>query len=111
LLERKELNKIRITYNKNVLHPIDPFLTGEIAEVAKVKTIPLNNDVITVHCHKLPYPDKLTKEQLNRAQLEDGSTLLETQAFMFIGIKGLLIMGPGLVWLQRRIRQSFHGFR
>ena len=87
------INKIRITYNKNVLHPIDPFLTGEIAEVAKVKTIPLNNDVITVHCHKLPYPDKLTKEQLNRAQLEDGSTLLETQGFYVYRNKRLIDYG------------------
>ena len=87
------INKIRITYNKNVLRPIDPFLTGEIAEVAKVKTIPLNNDVITVHCHKLPYPDKLTKEQLNRAQLEDGSTLLETQGFYVYRNKRLIDYG------------------
>ena len=87
------INKIRITYNKNVLHPIDPFLTGEIAEVAKVKTIPLNNDVITVHCHKLPYPDKLTKEQLNRAQLEDGSTLLENQGFYVYRNKRLIDYG------------------
>lgn len=87
------INKIRITYNKNILRPIDPFLTGEIAEVAKVKTIPLNNDVITVHCHKLPYPDKLTKEQLNRAQLEDGSTLLETQGFYVYRNKRLIDYG------------------
>ncbi len=87
------INKIRITYNKNVLRPIDPFLTGEIAEVAKVKTIPLNNEVITVHCHKLPYPDKLTKEQLNRAQLEDGSTLLETQGFYVYRNKRLIDYG------------------
>lgn len=87
------INKIRILYNKNVLHPIDPFLTGEIAEVAKVKTIQLNDDVITVHCHKLPYPDKLTKEQLNRAQLEDGSTLLETQGFYVYRNKRLIDYG------------------
>ena len=87
------INKIRITYNKNVLRPIDPFLSGEIAEVAKVKTIPLNNDVITVHCHKLPYPDKLTKDQLNRAQLGDGSTLLETQGFYVYRNKRLIDYG------------------
>lgn len=87
------INKVRITYNRNILRSIDPFLTGEIAEVAKVKTIPLNNDVITVHCHKLPYPDKLTKEQLNRAQLEDGSTLLETQGFYVYRNKRLIDYG------------------
>jgi len=87
------INKIKISYNKNVLHPIDPFLKGEIAEVAKEKVIPLNDDVITVYCHKLPYPDKLTKEQLNKAQLEDGSTLLETQGFYVYRNKRLIDYG------------------
>jgi len=89
----EDINKIRITYNKNVLKPIDPFLSGDIAEVAKAKMIPLNNDYITVHCHKLPYPDKLTKEQLNKAQLEDGSTLLETQGFYVYRNKRLIDYG------------------
>lgn len=87
------INKIQITYNQNTLKPINPFLAGEIAEIAKTKTINLNGDIITVHCHKLLYPDKLSKEQLNQAQLEDGSTLLETQGFYVYRNKRLIDYG------------------
>lgn len=85
------ITKIRISYNKTQLKPIDPFLSGEVAEIAKEQTIPLNNDVITVHCHKLPHPDKLTKEQLQKIQL--GSSLLETQGFYVYRNKRLIEYG------------------
>lgn len=85
------INKVKITYNGNVLKPNDPFLTGEIAELAKEQIIPLNNEIIKVHCHKLPHPDKLTKEQLRRVQL--GSTLLETQGFYVYRNKRLIDYG------------------
>ena len=85
------INKIKISYNKNVLKPNDPFLVGEIAEVSKEQTIPLNNDIIKVLCHKLPHPEKLSKEQLKRASL--GSSLLETQGFYVYRNKRLIDYG------------------
>ena len=83
--------KIRITYNKNVLTPNDPFLTNEIPEVAKEQDIPLNGELIRVKCHKLPHPDRLSPEKLKRVQL--GSTLLETQGFYIYRNKRLIDYG------------------
>ena len=85
------ISKIRISYNKNYLKPNDPFLVGEVAEIAKEQTIPLNNEVITVLCHKLPHPEKLSKDQLKNASL--GSSLLETQGFYVYRNKRLIDYG------------------
>lgn len=85
------ITKIRIKYNDNIIKPNDPFLSGEIAEVAKEQVIPLNDEEITVLCHKLPHPDRLTKEQLNKVCL--GSSLLETQGFYIYRNKRLIDYG------------------
>lgn len=85
------ISKIRIRYNENIIKPNDPFLSGEIAEVAKEQVIPLNDEEIKVLCHKLPHPDRLTKEQLNKVCL--GSSLLETQGFYIYRNKRLIDYG------------------
>lgn len=85
------LTKIKLFYNENQIQPNDPFLRGKVAEVAKEQTIPLNNEIITVLCHKLPHPDKLTKEQLKKVSL--GSSLLETQGFYVYRNKRLIDFG------------------
>jgi hypothetical protein len=85
------LKKLTITVNGRQLVPNDPFLIKKIPEVAQSITIPLFEEQIVIHPHKLLHPSKLTTEELQRLQVK--GTLLSTQGFYIYRNKRLLIWG------------------
>ena len=85
------IQNLTITYNGHQLKPNDPFLSSRNPDYSKPKTIPLEDDYITIYPHKLPHPKQLLKDELERLTL--GSTLLETQGFYVYRAKRLIDYG------------------
>ena len=91
----ENLSKISMAWNKRLLEPNDPFLTGKVGEVSPPIPLHYNNSTIIVIPHKLPYPSQAKKETKSRelADLALGKTLLETQGFYIYRNKRLISWG------------------
>lgn len=80
-------NYIKIYFNGDEIHGIDPFLTDNPAtQPLSEQQIRIDNEIITVKPYVLPLVSKLTaKERKARAE---NSELRLKQGFIFIGING-----------------------
>ena len=82
------LNKVTIRYNNESLKPNNPFLPSKAPSISNEIIAIVNKSKVSILCHKLPHPEKLTKDELDRLTLE--STLLETQGFYVYRNKRLI---------------------
>ncbi len=91
-LEGEEgITKIVIKYNGRELKPNDPFIKKKAPAISTMKNSNVNDSAVGILPHKLPHPDKLSREEIDALTLK--TSLLETQGFYVYRNKRLIDYG------------------
>lgn len=91
------VEKIKITYQGEILDPIDPF---DFAKIVKKGDLKLFNNQVRLHSYILPHESKMSKAELKRANLEKGMT--QNQGFYVYRANRLIVCGGWLNMLKFR---------